>query len=314
MEPFYHLPPSATTRDTPSPYSSPRRSDLQSVTSEWLSLTLNPSTPNPAHSLTPTPVPPTPPPLPSGFAPLVKAPLPSSPKGDFSLEPRPVSRRPLFQQGRRLDHFSPISAPLPYLLRSSPSPDSSLRHRSKPLAQTCHISKPKPMFCTELELKSPPALRPQHSLGLRAENQNPEVSDPRGELLTTILKGCTGNGGTVVDETRRGVSDPNTEPAPQPAADPSGTSPARAPAGGVRSHQPARAEPLSRFAATQNERVVEFQRAPAVERSSRGELFIEEEEESAREEEEDVLGCRQRAPPQVEHGVSCICRVHGGKS
>lgn len=139
------------------------------------------------------------------------------------------------------------------------------------------------MFCTELEpVNPPPALRPQHSLGLRAENQNPEVSDPRDELLTMILKGCTANGEAVVA------------------------------AGGVRPHQPARAEPLSRFAATQNERAVG--RAPAVERSSHGELFIEEEEEILREEEEDVLGCRQRAPPQVEHGVSCICRVHGGES
>lgn len=157
------------------------------------------------------------------------------------------------------------------------------------------------MFCTELEPEKSPALRPQHS---QAENQNPEVSDPRDELLTTILKGCAGNGETVV-----AISDLNTDP-----ADPSGTSPVRAPAGGVGSHQPARAKPLFRFAATQNERVVEFQRAPAVERSSHGELFIEEEEESVREEDEDVLGCRESAPPQVEHGVSCVCRVHGGKS
>lgn len=292
MEPFHHLLPSATARDTPSPYSRPRRSDLQSVTSEWLSLTLDPSTATPAHSLTPTPVPPTPPPLPSDLTPLLKAPPPSSPHGDLT---QAVSRTALFPQGRQgSGQFSQISAPLPYLLRSAPSPNSSFRHRAKGLAQTCHISQPKLMFCTEVgPVKSPPAPRPQHSLNLQAGGKNsepdPVVTDPYDDLLATIFKGRTGN-----NETRQSVSDPNSEPPPRPAAD------------AVRSHQPARAEPLPRFTATQNERVVELTRAPAVGRSSYTELFIEE--------EEDVLGCQERAPPQVEHGVSCICPVHGGKS
>lgn len=296
MEPFHHLLPSAMTRDTPSPYSRPRRSDLQSVTSEWLSLTLDPSTPTPTHSLTPTPVPPTPPPLPSDFTPFLKAPSPSSPYRNLT---QAVSRTPLLHQGRQsLGQSSQISAPLPYLLRSSPSPDSSCRQRAKGLAQTRHISKPKLMFCTEAgPVKSPPAPRPQHSLNLQTEtktsDRGPLVTDPSDEPLATILNGCTGNDQAGAVETRQSISDPNTEQRPRPTA------------GGVRSHHPARAEPLSRFTAAQNERLVESQRAPAAERSSYTELFIEE--------EEDVLGCGERAPPQVEHGVSCICPVRGGK-
>lgn len=273
MEPFHHLLPSATTRDTPSPYSRPRRPDLQSVTSDWLSLTLDPSTPTPTHSLTPTPAPPTPPPLPSDLTPFLKAPAPSSPHRNLT---QAVSRTPPWHQGRQsLGQSSQISAPLPYLLRSSPSPDSSHRHRAKGLAQTCHISKPKLMFCTEAgPVKSPPAPRPQHGLNLQAEtktsDRGPLVTDPSHRLLATILNGCTGNDQAGAVETRQSISDANTEQPPRP------------PAGAVRSHRPVRAE-------------------PAAGRSSYTELFIEE--------EEDVLGCRERAPPQVEHGVSCICPV-----
>lgn len=280
MEPFHHLLPSATTRDTPSPYSRPRRSDLQSVTSEWLSLTLDPSTPTPTYALTPTPVPPTPPPLPSDLTPFLKAPSPSSPHGSLT---QAVSRTPLLHQGQQsLAQSSQISAPLPYRLRSSPSPDSSFRQRAKGLAQTRHISQPKLMFCTEVgPVKSPPVPRPQHSLNLQAES----TSD-RGPLVPHILNGWTGSDQAGAVQTCQSISDPNTEQPPRPTA------------AAVRSHQPARAEPLVG-------RLVESQRAPAVEGSSYTELFIEE--------EEDVLGCRERAPPQVEHGVSCICPVLGGK-
>ncbi|XP_056891116.1 uncharacterized protein LOC130527048 [Takifugu flavidus] len=291
MEPFHHLLPSATTRDTPSPYSRPRRSDLQSVTSEWLSLTLDPSTPTPTHSLTPTPVPPTPPPLPSDFTPFLKAPSPSSPHRNLT---QAVSRTPLFQQGRQsLGQFSQISAPLPYLLRSSPSADSSFRQRAKGLAQTRHISKPKLMICTEVgPVKSPPAPRPQHSLNQQAESRtsarDPLVTDPSDELSAAILNGRSGNDQAGVVEPCQSVSDPNPEQPPRPTA------------GAVRSHQPARAEPLSRFTAAQSERLVESRRAPAVERSSYTELFIEE--------EEDVLGCRERAPPQADVSPSATSR------
>lgn len=297
MEPFHHLLPSATTRDTPSPYSRPRRSDLQSVTSEWLSLTLDPSTPPPTHCLTPTPAPPTPPPLPSDFTAFLKAPSPSSPHRNLT---QPVSRTPLLHQGRQsLAQSSQTSAPLPYLLRSSPSPDSSFRQRAKVLAQTRHISKPKLMFCTEVgPVTPPPAPRPQRSLNRQAEprtsDPGPLATDPSDELLATILNGCPGNGQAGVAEPRQRISDPNPEQPPRPTA------------GAVRSHPPARAEPLCGFTAAQSERLVECRRSPAEGRSSFTELFIEE--------EEDALGCRETAPPQVEHGVSCICPVRGGKS
>ncbi|XP_028446796.1 sorbin and SH3 domain-containing protein 2 isoform X7 [Perca flavescens] len=62
IKPFYHLPPSSITRDLPSPHPLLRRLDLQAITNEWLSLTLDPSASTPACSLSTTPVPPTPPP------------------------------------------------------------------------------------------------------------------------------------------------------------------------------------------------------------------------------------------------------------
>lgn len=305
MEPFYHLLPSTATLNTPSPYSPPRRPDLQSVTSEWLSLTLDPSTPTPIHCLTPTPAPPTPPPLPSDFIPSNKAPSSSSSQGDFSVS---LSRTPLFKQGQQ-DHFSPISAPLPYLLRSSPSPDSSHRLSARGMAQTCHVSKPELMFCTEPEpIKSPTAHWPQHSLNMQANNSRDsdcdlQVADPYDELLSMILKVCPGQDETVIAEINQSSSHPKTE------ASPSGTGTARASAGRVPSHGSARAEALPHTRTeppqTQSQRVFEFLRPPVVKRSSYNELFIEE--------EEDVLDCWERAPPQVQHGVSCICWVQGPK-
>lgn len=300
MEPFYHLPPSATTRKTPSPYPPPRRSDLQSVTSEWLSLTLDPPTP--------TLVPPTPPPLPSDFTPFIKAPSSSSSQADFSVEPLELSRIP------HSGNFPHFSAPLPYLIRSSPSPDSSLRGSAKGMAKTCHICKPELMFCTEPKpVKSPTDLHPQHSL----KNSGLPATDPYDELLSMILLGCTGQDETVTAERRQSFSNPKTESPDPPRASPSETSRARASAGGGHSRAHVRANPVSPTGTdppqTQNEPVVMSQRPPVVKRSSYTELFIEEEEESVREKEEDVLGCRERAPPQVEHGVCCICRVQGGK-
>lgn len=307
MEPFHHLPPAATTRKTPSPYSPPRRSELQSVTSEWLSLTLDPSSP--------TLVPPTLPPLPSHSTPFMKAPSSSSSQADFSVEPRELSRIPHFKHGRQsLDHFPHISAPLPYLIRSSPSPDSSLRCTGEGTAKTCHISKPELLFCTEPEpVRSPTADHPQHSL----KNSHPSATEPYEELLSMILQGCSGQDEPVIAETHQSMSNPKGETPNPPTAGPSGARLARASAGAGHSREHVRANPVSPTGTdppqTHHERVVKFQRPPVVKRSSYTELFIEEEEESAREKEEEVLGCRERAPPQVEHGVCRICQVQGGK-
>lgn len=302
MEPFYHLPPSATTCKTPSPYSPPRRSELQSVTSEWLSLTLEPSTLT-LVSLTL-------PPMPSDFTPFTEAPSSLSSQADFSVEPRELSRVPHFKQGRQTLGLSPhISAPLPYLIRSSPSSDPSLRCSAKGMAKTCHISKPELMFCTEPEpVKSPTELHPQQSL---------KNSDPYDELLSMIRQGCTGQDETVIAERYQSISNPKPETPNPPTANPPGSSLAQASAGGGHSGERARANPVCPTRTdplqTQNGRVVQFQGSPVVKRSGYTELFIEEEEESVREKEEDVLGCRERAAPQVEHGVCCICQVQGGK-
>lgn len=302
MEPSYHLPPSATTCKTPSPYAPPRRSDLQSVTSEWLSLTLDPSIP--------TLVPPRLPSPPSDFTPFIKAPPSSSSQADFSVESRELSRIPPFRQGwQSLGHFPHLSAPLPYLIRSSPSADSSLRCSAKARAKTCHISKPALMFCTEPEpVKSPTALHPQHSL----EKAHLPATDPYDELLSMVLQGCTGQDETVVAGTHPSLSNPKTETPTPPTARPSGTSLARASADNGHSREHVRAYP-GFPAGTDPPHTQTFHRPPVEKRSSYTELFIEEEEESVREKEEDGLGCWERAPPQVEHGVCCICRVQGGQ-
>lgn len=270
MEPFCHLSPSATTHKTPSSRSLPRRSDLQSVTSEWLSLTLDPSTP--------TLDPPT---LPSGFTPFTKAPSSSSSPADLSMQPQELFRIPHFKQGQQsLAHSPHIYPPLPFLKGSCPPPDLSLQSSAKGTAQTRHISKPELMFCTEPEpVKSPTPPRPPHSL----KNSHLRKTDPYDELLSVILQACTGQDEAVVSERPQSISNPKRGPPhPHPVS-------------------PVETDPPP----TQNEPVVKFpvKRPPVVKRSCYTELFIEEEEESVREKEEEVLGCRERAPPQVEHGV-----------
>lgn len=299
MEPFYLLPLSGPTRKTPSPYSPLRPSDLQSVTSEWLSLTLDPPTP-------------TLPPLPTDFTPFMNSPSTSSSQADFSVEPLGLSEISHFRQGRQsLGHFPHIFAPLPYLIRSSPSPEPSRPCSAKGLAVTCHISKPEMMFCTEAEpVKSPTELHQQHSLKI------PELAaaEPHQELLCMILQGCTGQEEAVIAETHQSISNPKTENPSKSSASPPGTSLGRASAGSRHSCEHVRAIPVSTPwtdpPQTHKQPVFKFQRAPVLKRSCYAELFIEEEEESVRE-KEDVLGCGERAPPQVEHGVCCICRVPG---
>lgn len=180
------------------------------------------------------------------------------------------------------------------------------------MARTCRISKPELMFCRETEPVPPTALHPQHSL----KDSDPPATDPYDELLSTILQGRTGQDETETAERHQSSSNPKTETPNPPSAYPPETSLARASAGSAPSRAHMRANPGSPAEADppqkQKERVVKFQRPSGVKRSSYIELFIEEEEESVREKEEAVLGCRERAPPQVAHGV-CICQVQGGK-
>ncbi|XP_056228929.1 sorbin and SH3 domain-containing protein 2 isoform X4 [Seriola aureovittata] len=183
IKPFYHLPPSSTTHDLPSPHPSLRRLDLQAITDEWLSLTMVPSASTPAHSFTTTPVPPTPPPLPPDLTLFQKAlepktpspspsPSPAPTQRSFALPPQIFSRTPPFKEGRlSLGHtpaalpFSqpppplppppsspPPPPPAPHVSLTSPSPDSSLRYNSSKgfteTAQMLCIAKPEVLSCT----------------------------------------------------------------------------------------------------------------------------------------------------------------------
>ncbi len=212
MEPFHHLPPSCTPRDLPSPHPPLRRLDLQAVTNEWLSLTLDPSASTPAHSLTTTPVPPTPPPLPTDLASILKTQEPKAPSPVLSqrgiaLQPQTFSRTPL-QEGRHSSGHSPAvmpstqppPPPLPLVPFSSPPlPDYSLQYNSgKGIAQTSYISKPVVLSCTVPEpIKSPTQVPLRHKLKVQVSKNSKiqddelHVKDPYDELLSMILDGCT---------------------------------------------------------------------------------------------------------------------------
>ncbi|XP_070406243.1 sorbin and SH3 domain-containing protein 2 isoform X10 [Nothobranchius furzeri] len=120
---LYHLPPSFTTRDHAFLQPSPRRLDLQAITNEWLSLTLDPPTSTPTRSLTTTPVPPTPPPLPADLTSFLRAqeqtavsPTPSH-KG-LTVSCRAPSRTPPFTERGGLRHTTPVL----HLSRTTPPP------------------------------------------------------------------------------------------------------------------------------------------------------------------------------------------------
>ncbi|XP_069024137.1 sorbin and SH3 domain-containing protein 2 [Embiotoca jacksoni] len=217
-KPFYHLPPPPIARDLPSLHPSLRTLDMQAITSEWLSLTLDTSTP--VRSLTSTPIPPTPPPLPAELAPFLKAqepkslpPVPSQ-KG-FTHTPQVVPRLPTFkEESLSLGHTTavlpfhqpapplpppPPLPPAPHSSFSSPPPDSSLQYNSGGL----HITEAPQMLCepevlsyTE-PIQSPTQLPQQHQstvqVNKRSKTPNIElqVKDPYDELLSMILDGSS---------------------------------------------------------------------------------------------------------------------------
>ncbi|XP_040892367.1 sorbin and SH3 domain-containing protein 1-like [Toxotes jaculatrix] len=231
IKPLYHLPPSSTTRDLPSPHPSLKRLDLQAVTNEWLSLTMDTSPSTPSHSFATTPVPPTPPPLPVELAPFRKAQEPKTPSPSpspaptqrgFTVPPQTFSRTPTFKEGRlSLGHtpavlpFSqppPLPSPplpsspppLPALHSSltSPLPESSLGYNSSrgftETAQTLHIAKPEVLSRTTPEpIKSHTQVPQQHKVTapVNKSSKTPDiklqVKDPYDELLSMILDGST---------------------------------------------------------------------------------------------------------------------------
>nr|XP_046274326.1 mucin-12-like isoform X6 [Scatophagus argus] len=342
IKPSYHQPPSSTPHDLPSPHPPLRRFDLQAVTNEWLSLTMDTSASTPPHSLTTTPVPPTPPPLPTDLAPFLKAqgPKASSPvpsQRGFSVPPQIFSRTPSCREERhrlgRDPAAMPFSQPPPPLPHSSLS--SPLQYNAgKGIAQTFHISKPEVLSCTAPEpVKSPTEVPLRHKLNVQVSKRSKspdielQVRDPYDELLFMILDGCTSSGeadfsrlspvdspsATLISESQNRFK-PKPEISHQPAMKRAEVAPASDLTGSVRSevqiHRPVMMEPLSIFwggqSEAKDEQPVESQRPPSVKRSGYTELFIEEEEETREDKEEDINGYNERLSPQADVPPSAL--------
>lgn len=273
MESFYHLPPSSTTRGLPLSHPSLKRLDLQAITSEWLSLTMDPSSFTPAHSLTTTPIPPTPPPLPTDLAPFPKAQEPKTPSPAptqtvFPLLPQTFSRTPPFKDGRLSLGHTPVvlpgtqpplpPPPIPPSSLVSPLPDSSLQYNSSrgftKTAQILHIAEPKRLSCTVLEpQKSSTQIPHRHkstlpvNKGSKTPDVNLQVKDPYDELLSMVLDGSTSRdvvectrlsprdspSATLTNESKSRWFKSKAEKSDQPEENPTAASPASETAGGV---------------------------------------------------------------------------------
>ncbi|CAI5680838.1 unnamed protein product [Oreochromis niloticus] len=221
VKPFYHPPPPPTTHKPPSPHPSLRSLDLQAITTEWLSLTVEPSASTQARSLTNTPLPPTPPPLPSDLASLLKAQEPKalsspSPQKSFTLSSPPTttckefSRTPTFKEANlSLGHtttVSPISPPTPppppdlHFSLTSPLPDSSFRYNC---GRGLHITEEDsnlgittPEVLSEpIKSATPPAQEHKSTVRVDKSRETPDtelqVKDPYDELLCMFLDGSS---------------------------------------------------------------------------------------------------------------------------
>ncbi|XP_023190140.1 sorbin and SH3 domain-containing protein 2 isoform X1 [Xiphophorus maculatus] len=206
---FYLLPPSL-----PSPQPSVRTLDLQAITSEWLSLTLDPSAPTSTPSFTATPLPPTPPPLPADLAPLLTAQEPTSAspaashKG-FSFSHRPPSRSPVSSDSRAGSGHTPaalrLSQPSPPLPPPLPPPvsssftstlsDSLSTHNGKRLQvseadNALSFTRPQPLTCTKSVTGKFSSHLPEQQLSALAHESGKlpdielRVRDPYDELLS----------------------------------------------------------------------------------------------------------------------------------
>lgn len=220
MEPFYHPPPPPTTHKPPSPHPSLRSLDLQAITTEWLSLTVEPSASTQARSLTNTPLPPTPPPLPSDLASLLKAQEPKAlssaqPQKSFTLSSlattacKEFSRTPTFKDANlSLGHttaVSPISPPTPpppdpHFSLTSPLPDSSFQYNC---GRGLHITEEDsnlgittPEVLSEpIKSATPPAQEHKSTVRVNKSRETPDtklqVKDPYDELLCMFLDGSS---------------------------------------------------------------------------------------------------------------------------
>ncbi|XP_026215549.1 sorbin and SH3 domain-containing protein 1 isoform X3 [Anabas testudineus] len=277
---FYHLPPSSTICDLPSSHPSLTRLDLQAITNEWLSLTMDSSSFTPAHSLTTTPIPPTPPPLPIDLASFPRAQAPKIPSPAPSQR-ETISRTPPFKDRTLSLGHTPVVLPItqpplpppppppdPHSSSISPMPDSLLQYnRSRGFTETAkmsHIAKPKVLSCTSPEPQKSSTQIPHHhkstvqvSKGSKAPDVQLQLEDPYDELLSMVLDGSPST--HVVESTRLSLKDSststlttesksrwcklNTEQSHQPAATPASES-----AGSVwldvQFHKPVTMEPL----------------------------------------------------------------------
>uniref|UniRef100_A0A3Q3IFG1 Sorbin and SH3 domain containing 2a n=1 Tax=Monopterus albus TaxID=43700 RepID=A0A3Q3IFG1_MONAL len=325
VKPFYHLPPSSTTHDLPSFHPSKTRLGLQTITSEWLSLTMDPSASALVRPLTTSPVPPTPPPLPSELASFLKAqdtkassPVPN--QRGYTLPTQTLSRTPPLKEGRLSLGHTPVvlpfsqtppspPPPIPYFSVTSPSTDSS---------QMTHTAKPDILPCTVQEqIKSPRQISQQGKSAV-------QVKDPYDELLNMIQDDSTDSSrlfpvdsppATLTSESQSRFK-LKAEESRQPAGKPRVVSPASKSAGSVRLeaqlHKPVMMEPLSVIWGGQSqtlniEESFELQRPPSVKGKGFTELFIEEEDETLEDKEKDVALLKERLSLQVEHGVIWIC-------
>lgn len=345
MEPFYHLPPPSTPRDLPSPHPLLRKVDLHAVTSEWLSLTMEPT---PAPSLTATPIPPTPPPLPSDFTPFLKAqeskpPSPAPSQRVLTLLPQTFSRILPFKEERlnlgqapvALPSSQPPPPPHPHFSLTSPLPDSSFCYNSgrglnvPETAQTLPITKPEVLFCTAPEpIESPTHVPQQHKsiVQVPRSSKTPEielhVKDPYDELLSMILDGSS----STDDDVSSPVHSPpamlmdtfqdrfklKAEESHQPTVKPLAIQPASESAGSVRLevqfHKPVAMEPLSITWEGQSKTLNEQLVESEKPLLVEGKEYTElfiVEEDEAREDKEEDV-FNDRLGPQVEHGVSLI--------
>ncbi|XP_068606769.1 sorbin and SH3 domain-containing protein 1-like [Brachionichthys hirsutus] len=277
VKPFYHPPQPSAPHDPPPPHPLLRRSELQAVTDEWLSLTMDPSESTPAPSLMlPTPVPPTPPP----------SPVPSH-RG-VALPPQTVSRtHPNRHFGPQ---FQPPPSPLhPHPSFTSPLFNSGLRSGSdQGKAQTSHLSKPNILSCTVPESTAPPTQLPLcHRLNMQVNkfsNIELHVRDPDDELFPTSRD----------ESPATFLNGESLEPAGKSAE----VAPDGNPAGGVqlaaRFHKPVMMAPLSiTWGENSKTQVVGSPSPASVKGRGFTELFIEEDEEG------DISSLNKRRGPQA---------------
>uniref|UniRef100_A0AAQ4RI74 Sorbin and SH3 domain containing 2a n=1 Tax=Gasterosteus aculeatus aculeatus TaxID=481459 RepID=A0AAQ4RI74_GASAC len=188
-KPPYHLPPPSATRDLPSGRPPLRRLDLQAITSEWLSLTLEPSASAPAYPPATTPAPPTPPPLPAGLASFLKAEEPNAPspaqsKRESALTHQRFSITPAGRLALGHTPFSPLPPPppVPHPPFSSPLPDSLLQYNSGK-AQPLHILQPEILSLTMPEPLTSPARAPLQDKSYLEVDKSSKVPDVKLQRL-----------------------------------------------------------------------------------------------------------------------------------